>query len=134
MSKKALMALFAFLAAIGLVVTMSGAAQADTISFSWVTVSANTSNGGSTYSGSLEAKVSNHCINMQRKTSTGSWVTSGFYNGGVSTDPLRHCANDPNPSISWTIMNGSAIYGIRAVENTGNIATFCSTKASCQAL
>jgi hypothetical protein len=135
--RKLILTMAAVLAAL-LGVTLASPAQAisrTTISTTWVTAHANTSNGGSTYTGDVEALVGDHCVNMQRKTSTGSWVTSGFwYSASVEADPARSCNSWTAPGQYWEIHNGAAIYGIRVVENTGNIATFCDTKANCQAL
>jgi hypothetical protein len=86
------------------------------------------------YNGSLRVDgIDSNCWEMQRRTSDGAWVTSGFHAGSVTGDS-EHIVNclEFFQSTTWHIVNPSAVYGLRFIDpRTGRKATFCASKADC---
>jgi len=89
------------------------------------------------YNGSLRADgMDSACWEMQRKTSAGDWVTTGFHSGSQTGDPA-HIVNCPSfgDVTTWHIVNPAAVYGLRMVEPfTGHQRTFCTTQPLCLTL
>ena len=89
------------------------------------------------YNGSLRASgMDSNCWEMQRKTSTGDWVTTGFHSGSRTGDPAHivNCyvlAGD----TTWHIVNPGAVYGLRMIDpRTGHQMTFCTSQPICLTL
>lgn len=74
------------------------------------------------------------CVEMQRKTSTGSWVATGFHAGsnGGAEKTIVACSTTFQ---YWNIQNMAAVYGVRMIRSDGGVAAaFCTTKADCQTM
>jgi hypothetical protein len=89
------------------------------------------------YNGSLRVSgQDSRCWEMQRKTSAGDWVTTGFHSGSQTGDSA-HIVNCPLyfADTTWHIVNPAAVYGLRMIEpHTGHQRTFCTTQPLCLTL
>jgi hypothetical protein len=77
-----------------------------------------------------------YCVQMERKTSAGAWVVTGFWStyGPDGGDPIYVTACSTTV-VEWHIRNPGAVYGLRLIRYPSGPATnFCSTKAECLAL
>lgn len=90
------------------------------------------------YYGSLRDTTTpdGYCVEMQRKTSSGDWVTTGFYTGIQPRYTEEKTISACTTGLwGWHIMNPGAVYGIRLTRSNGSPSTnFCSTKAECRAM
>lgn len=77
-----------------------------------------------------------YCAEMQRKTSTGSWVTSGFWSGtGPDGGSEFHVVACTTTFVDWHIRNPAAVYGLRIKRYTSGPATnFCDSQEACATL
>jgi hypothetical protein len=117
----------------GLGVGSASAVSTATINVSYIYSHVDSLGGGAEYSGSFEAKTPGQCYQMQRRTSAGNYVTSGFWQGNFEINPMTTCANWTEPLQAWHINGGSAVYGLRFT-NGVNTGTHCDTKPNCQIL
>jgi hypothetical protein len=82
------------------------------------------------------ATPNGYCVEMQRKTSTGAWVRTGFYNSNTH-QPYTYAASACTTSyIYWYIpaSTSATTTGLRMVDGSGRYLTFCSTTSTCRAL
>lgn len=63
-----------------------------------------------------------YCVEMKRKTSGGSWTTSGVAGNSACTT---------GASKAWSIDNNSTVYGLRLYRGNGSYATLCSSYRTC---
>jgi hypothetical protein len=77
-----------------------------------------------------------YCVEMQRKTSAGDWVTSGFWSdsGGPFATEI-HVVACTTAFVYWHIRNSANIHGLRLHRYpTGPATDFCSDHFECQML
>lgn len=83
------------------------------------------------------------CVEMQRKSSSGTWTNQSFYQTPGTDDPFPNGGNATScTSATWTVWSLSIggfnnIYGLRMhVMNSSPVETysFCDGQADCQAL
>jgi hypothetical protein len=89
--------------------------------------------GSNYYYGFLRdtATDAGYCVEMERKTSTGDWVTTGFWDDGAEI----HVVACDTTWVDWEIRNPDAVYGLRLARVKGRVVgpatAFCTTKAAC---
>ena len=74
-----------------------------------------------------------YCVEMQRKTRTQQWVTSGFWSGlGPDGGTEIHVVACSTTFVAWHIRNPGAVYGLRLKRYSSGPATnFCDGWESC---
>jgi hypothetical protein len=134
MRKKFITAVLAVvLAVLGLGLAGAGPAQAadSSVSNADGAATAHVNNPG--YYGSIKAKPT-ACVVMERKTSAGNWVRSGFWQGQFQVSEMRVCYDNVPDHEDWEIPSGLYVFGLRMVSNQGLTATLCTSKPDCNNL
>ncbi len=89
------------------------------------------------YTGELRdtSTPNGYCVEMQRKTSSGSWVRTGFTNNntGKTNTTISACTTS---YVAWSLPSSYAesTTGLRMVDGSGRYLTMCSTSSACKAL
>jgi len=92
--------------------------------------------------GALQAKGCFDCTNpvcyrMEQLTPAGNWVTTGFREAttNVVLNPAHHCSFNTADYITWKIVDGLSVRGIRFFRydlGGANVGTHCNTATSCR--
>jgi hypothetical protein len=74
-----------------------------------------------------------YCVEMQRLTAAGDWVTSGFWSGEAATGGTEiHVLACTTEFVGWHIRNTDAIHGLRLKRYASGPATnFCASQIEC---
>ena len=140
---KTRVALLFGLSIIGLAATIVPLASADNFSATWgyakdVKFSyVDYSNDDYIYTGELRdtSTPNGYCVEMQRKTSSGSWVRTGFTNNstGKTNTNISACTTS---YVAWSLPSSYAesTTGLRMVDGSGRYLTMCSTSSACKDL